>query len=167
MHRKGTLTSEVPELAVPHTRKYIPAVEEKTEADDDDSDYRPSDDDKSAASFGVTFKDNSTKKKRSSVQKRKRQSKSPPASILKPPSPRAKPSTMNNTTPSKRLSSGETHRGMTMEDLSNQFNGISMGVLPVATSAGLGAPLLMGTWQEEDNDLSNLEPEPPQTFIIL
>ena len=74
---------------------------------------------------------------------------------------------MNNTTPSKRLSSGETHRGMTMEDLSNQFNGILMGVLPVATSAGLGGPLLMGTWQEEEDNLANLEPESPQTFIIL
>ena len=56
---------------------------------------------------------------------------------------------------------------MTMDELENQFNGISMQVLPLATSAGLGAPILMGYWQEEDKDLSNLEPDPPQNFIII
>ena len=166
MHRENLPIEEVPELSVPQTRPTIPATATAGNYNDD-PDYVPEDEVEQRVDFKVSTTENNGKKRtrlQSGSQSIKSPTlKSPPPSILKPPK--------MSITPRRSISSissfGGAHRSMTMDELENQFNGISMQVLPLATSAGLGAPILMGYWQEEDEDLSNLEPDPPQNFIII
>lgn len=75
-------------------------------------------------------------------------------------------------TPNKNMSSGkertrglEVQSSMTMDDLSNLFNGASLEGYPKVHPAGVGVPILVGFWTKEtENDDFMMTKE---SFILL